>query len=253
MSALITRLKTLESLVIRCASDTSLREELGLFLESVRSDVLSRLPADDIKVTFEKFLADIKNGSIVYDDLALFVSRIFRILSALDSRIPLGLKSRNELSIIRAMILDSLSVASERFKKSFPGEPLFDMRDTKVFITGSRARGFSQDGKRTFSPGRDVDIMIVGEGIFFSEIAYMHLKGFVKDAKRAEQHGFIAGSDRRFLPPGLRSVAEQIREFFAHGDFLLGGSPEKVVVNMHIGRLSSENVQGELSFAIECV
>ncbi|MBI4139791.1 hypothetical protein HY483_02405 [Candidatus Woesearchaeota archaeon] len=253
MSSLSERLGVLESLIIRCATNSLLRDDLLNLSESIKASVLSRIPADDVRASFESFITCVKNCSVKYDEFAVFISRLKNIISSLDSLIPLGLKSRSDLVIIRREILDSLSVASERFKQSFPGESLFDTTDTHIFIVGSRARGFSRDGKWLFSPGRDVDLLVVGEGIFFSELSYMHLKGLNDVARKAERRGYVEGFDRRFIPPGMRRAAEKIRELFDRNtSFSVGGSPG-VVVNIHIGRISSEKVQKEIPFAIECV
>lgn len=214
--------------------------------------ILSVIPAKDIEAKIAFFINEFNQGKINYNEFLNFIIQIKAIIYHLTTQSPLGISQQSDAYRIKALIMNALNEAIIVFKKRF-GIDLPPIQDTRIFVAGSRCRGYSFDGGHSFAPGRDADILIIGEGIFAAEVVYIE-RIDAAFAEKCRKLGFIPGDDRRFIPPVLkrREIVGEVAAIFMHGDKKAFKLKDDVFVkvNFHIASPKSAKIKNEARIEI---
>lgn len=253
MSNIIQEFKDFEGLIKASKNNPDLTKELFKKFKTLSEEIINFLPAQDIKTEAVELLNGFEKNKPQIDRLELFVLRTKRIIEKIQQKLPLGISNESQLKDIKKLIMDALDRAKEKFKIAFKTE-LPELNYTRVYIIGSRVRGYSHDNSRAFDPERDVDILLVGDGIFNAEMEYLKKKGgFNSEINRFSRDGFIAGTTARFNPPFLGEAAVIIGEIFGDGDrSFFGEQVKSPIINFHMGTPSSKRVRDSIKDGIEC-
>lgn len=244
----LTEIENLAIMVSKYPNDIELKRQFYIRFQAVSPKIKEILPADDIKIKLDSLQKSIEEKRLQIEEVVAFLQQVKTIIKSLQQGLPLGITSREQLSMIKKAVMAALNNAVKLFEERF-NEKLPDISDTKIYIVGSRARGISRDKKFAFSPGRDADFLIVGNGIFNAELMFVE-KVDKSAAKKFRRNGFISGHNRRFVPPYLSEVAKNLAATFIGGDSNLFGKSNYVKVNFHIASPDSKKVIRE--FKIEC-
>ena len=147
MAGIIRQLEDIEKLAVSTKEIITLEESFN----ATAPDIINALPANDLKTEITEIINSFTKNKPDLIKLRMLVHQVKTILEQRQAGLPLGIIDAGQLSLVKEIITNALKAGVEKFHQKCPDQPI-DITQTKIFLKGSRARGYSWDKELVFAP-----------------------------------------------------------------------------------------------------